>query len=831
MVTKKRYYARKDVIEGQVRWQDLRQHLMRVAEGTGARLAPIFADKELAQQAEEIGGCGGLLHDIGKTVEAFIQNLRSGKHGTDHSSQGAAVAVERYGEWMLGVKPQQGLPIIPGTGLILATVITGRHRGLRNMDNSTDEPLEGRQLRRSVLSAVEIGRSKLKNIDLDVISDLLPATLPKIVPNFLFAAENISVVKTALAGGDAERAAYNEACLTYEMFTRFFAGALVGADIACVRQFNNRPVILPDNHRFLRPSALLGLHNAWMTALIRKAPRTVTNRLRREVLRACRLAAAGPRGIYTLDGPTGSGKTHGFMSFSLNQCINHGMRRVIVAVPYITVTEQIADVYREALHAPSVVEHHSNVVRGKETSFNMQASEEWAATVVVTTQVQLFESLLANRGNKLRKLPNIANSVIVLDEIQALPPKKLATIMDVLQRLVTTYQCTVVLSTATQPDLTERWCLAEGITNAISIIKDPRDLFRRKRQVQVEWDHWGMTSLGVTWDDLASRAKRHKQVIVRVWTRNAAIQLYNRLPKEGRYHLSASMCSAHRLKVLKKIKAALAAGETVRLVTTGLIEAGVDIDFPVGYCCLAGLDNLAQIIGRIDREGAWRDGNGRRRNRGLLRIFRIRPNQPDHAPPPGVPTIGTRIVDSWLHQRNWELDLYDIDLYKEYFRQLYDQIALDGTLDVDNIQDDRIFSRFESVARKFQMIPNEGQVPVLVPYEEGKEIIQELRALDKDSKIPASLFLRMQRYIVTIYPQDLYQMAEEQKLLAPAKMRKQFPVQQKLQDDAATDEATSDEWLPDVYCLVEDTEGAEEYFYNEAVGLITPSRAAILRQD
>ncbi|WP_165034682.1 CRISPR-associated helicase Cas3' [Candidatus Protofrankia californiensis] len=348
---------------------------------------------------------------------------------------------------------------------------------------------------------------------------------------------------------------------------------------------------------------------------------SAVDRWRSEVYEACLSAAVGQPGIYRLPAPTGSGKTIASAAFALRHAVERGKSRVIVAVPFTTITEQNAQVYRQLLDprregdgAPVVLEHHTNIpltesdAGGSAERWRRLAAENWDAPFVVTTTVQMFESLFGRRPSRMRKVHRLANAVIVLDEVQALPVELLEPIVDGLRVLTARFGTTVLLASATQPELWELGPLRN--TAPREIIADPAPLYRSLRRVRYRWWSDPQPTLDQVADKLAAPlASSADQVLVVVNTIADAQRMYALVRERVGadvtvLHLSTAMCAAHRGQILGEVRRLLAEGRPVRLISTQLIEAGVDVDFPVVYRAFAPADALQQAAGRANREGA-----------------------------------------------------------------------------------------------------------------------------------------------------------------------------------------------------------------------------------
>jgi CRISPR-associated endonuclease/helicase Cas3 len=526
-----------------------------------------------------------------------------------------------------------------------------------------------------------------------------------------------------------------------DAWTRFLFSCLVDADYLATEDFYSPG---------LRRAALAGYDDiatlrqrldesidGMVAGLPEERRGAVVNLRRAEVLAACRTAAELPQGLFSLTVPTGGGKTLAAMSFALRHAERHGLRRVIAAIPFTSIIEQNAAVYKLALKKENVIEHHSGLdplaaqeTGGADETRRRLAAENWDAPVIVTTNVQLFESLFAASPSRCRKLHNIARSVILLDEAQTLPADYLLVVLDILKELTLHYGCTVVLTTATQPALKRRESLPQGLEDVREIISDPHALARDLQRVSVSWP--APEAPPLPYAALAAEIAGHERVLAVVHKRRDARGLAELLPAEGRFHLSALMCPAHRSERLREIKSRLAAGLPCRLVSTQLIEAGVDIDFPVVYRCLGGLDSLAQAAGRCNREG-------RLPERGQVTFFRA-----ETLPPPGLPQKGLETVEKML--RAGPIDLDDPGAHEEYFRGLY--MACD--LDPQGIQPLRANLSFATVERKVRLIDNDS-TPIVVPYGTADERLDRLRRQGPDRLLLRSL----QPFTVNLFRRDV----------------------------------------------------------------------------
>jgi CRISPR-associated endonuclease/helicase Cas3 len=477
----------------------------------------------------------------------------------------------------------------------------------------------------------------------------------------------------------------------------------VDADRLATEAFCN-----PEKHaRRAAPPVLADLEAKLNAHLARFTHGSAVNRARATVLADCRAAAALEPGLFSLTAPTGCGKTLSGMAFALAHARLHDLRRVVVVVPYTSIIEQNAAAYREAMGRDSVLEHHCNVdptdreeVEGEAAVRLALAAENWDAPIVVTTTVQFFESLYSNRPAACRKLHNIARSVVILDEAQCLPAGFLECLLDAMRQVTTCYGVSLVISTATQPALGRRETLSNGLEGVREIVREPQALAAGLQRVRVSWPADLRTP--EPYAQLARRITARPRVLVVVHGRRDARTLAELLPEEGRFHLSALMCPAHRLEKLDAIRKRLQGGGVCRTVATQLVEAGVDLDFPVVFRALAGLDSLAQAAGRCNREGG--------RDRGEFVVFRA-----ETSPPPGALAIALEAAEAVLAEYGLLTDLTDPGAFQEFFRLFYHRSELDRR----GVQSKREGLNFASVARSVQLIEDGYLRPVVVPWAQG----------------------------------------------------------------------------------------------------------------
>ena len=524
----------------------LRDHLREVSE-MSAQFASVFG-------AESWGRAVGLLHDIGKYSDGFQNRILNDGPKVDHSTAGA---------WLLAESGKD----------LLSYCVAGHHGGL-------PDGVVGPGSRRS-----------------GFVERMLRAQKGDI-PCFSAYEQEIDFDLGNL-GNPNLKVTSDSARFRFSFLARMIFSCLVDADYLCTERF-----MMGDSRDHLRCDDISCLNRrleAKMAPFF--PPKTKINEARCGVLEDCLRVSQSDRGIYSITAPTGSGKTYALMRFALNHAEKHGMRRVICAEPYTSIIEQNADVYRQALGDENILEHHANF----DFSFDDEsglgcrlrlASENWEAPIVVTTNVQLFESLLSNKTSQCRKLHNVAGSVIVLDEAQMIPTKYLMVCIKCLAELVRNYSCTVVLCSATQPSLAS-FFEEEGF-GVKEIVSDVDALFASLRRVTYE-------DAGVLDDEsLAGMLVESGQALCIVNSRRQAKALYE-MVKSARglndvYHLTTLMHPDHRRRVLGEVRSRLGDGHPCVVVATSLVEAGVDLDFPTVFRAMAGIDSLVQAAGRCNRE-------------------------------------------------------------------------------------------------------------------------------------------------------------------------------------------------------------------------------------
>lgn len=673
---------------------DLEDHLRDVAKLSAKKAKTFFGDDWAA--------LAGLWHDLGKYCPAFQQYIK-GVSGydpeahieqgrVDHSTAGAIHAMHELGS----------------IGRILAYLIAGHHAGLPDWsaaDGGGNSALECRLDKGK--KAGYLDEVLKKSIPNDILKATKPASLP--------------------LGGKKG----------LHLWMRILFSCLVDADFLDTEAFMS-PEKASQRGVGSSLDALKNHFDTYMQNKVSTATNTPVNKIRAEILQDCRDAALKLPGIFTLTVPTGGGKTLSSMAFALDHALKYNKRRVIVTIPYTSIIEQTADQYRK-IFGNAVIEHHSNLDSEQETAKSRLSSENWDAPIVVTTNVQLLESLFAARTSRCRKLHNLVNSVIIIDEAQLLPPQFLQPVLDTLRLLTTYYGVTLVLSTATQPALSTIKnsfgnIALRGLDDIHEIITDVPALYHKLLRINIEKP--ANLNERVSWESLSQNLCKHDSVLCIVNTRKDCRALFDLMP-EDTIHLSGLMCGEHRSSVIEEIKRSLKEGKSIRVVSTQLVEAGVDLDFPVVYRALAGLDSIAQAAGRCNREGKLQQGQ--------VIVF-----VPPNPAPKGMLLQAEQATISVWHK--WEGNPLDHRLYARYFEHYFnvdrDKHKIDDLLTKDASE---CCIQFRTAAERFHIIDDAG-IQILIPYnDKAEKLLNRLRKEGPDR----GLMRHFQRYSVTVYENEL----------------------------------------------------------------------------
>jgi CRISPR-associated endonuclease/helicase Cas3 len=662
-------------------WQYLKDHLVNVGELAGG-----FAE---AFNCLEYGKAAGLLHDLGKYTEEFQRRLE-GKHPkVDHATWGAIKAIEKYGH----------------CGYLIAYAIAGHHAGLANGAYREDKKLTPLVERCNKINLPHLNLAWENEIEPHLINKL---SVPPLKSNAGFG------------------------CFQYTFLSRMILSCLVDADRLDTERFCNQSEGL-SLARGQYPGIAQLKTNFDQSIQSFKSDEGL-NQKRALILSTVRYnAKTFEPGLFSLTVPTGGGKTLASMAFALDHAETYQKRRIIYVIPFTSIIEQNAAVFRKQFgdeFQDAIIEHHSafndpavesNVNQPDSKTKLKMAMENWDAPIIVTTVVQFMESLFSNRPSDCRKLHRIANSVIILDEAQTLPMHLLRPCMAALDELARNYSCSIVLCTATQPAFKKDDEFSGGLQNVRELARsdmiNPDQLYEQFQRVSVK--HIGIL------DDVAviEQLRAEQQILCIVNTRKQAQQLYQGVSDlSGSFHLSTYMCAIHRKLVLAKIRFALKQGKPCRVVSTSLIEAGVDVDFPCVMRSDAGLDSIAQAAGRCNREGK------RKAHESMVWIFTAK----DYSAPPELKIYADKMKET-LSLEPFKNDPLGLAAIQDYFGRVYwhKETGQTSELDKHNILGEIEVSKIQSlpfdwIAQKFKVISSTMKT-VIVRYDQtAVDAIQQL---------------------------------------------------------------------------------------------------------
>lgn len=706
------YYAHSANTAG--RWHKLAQHLSAVGN-----IAAEFSEKFPWHEEARLAG---LLHDLGKYGDRFQLRLQGKESGLDHWSQGASLALTQF------------------RAVAAALAIEGHHIGLQRGNPDGLRRLLPDHITASALPGVALSDPDLGRLQSRASADGLEFRKP------------VGLAVTSWAQAVATM-----------LDVRMLFSCLVDADFLDTEAHFNGDVNgkqpRPNGPRLNAKKALAKL-DVHMAALRAKTHAQANVRDAREVLwKSVIQAGQWPSGLFTLTAPTGSGKTLAMLRFALEQCIQHSKKRIVITVPFLTVIEQTAHVYREVFaEFPEhfVLEHHSLAGVGPEIDRSdaegagerqrRLLSENWDAPIVLTTNVQLLQSLFSNRPSSCRKLHNLMDSVIVLDEAQSLPQHLAVPTLAALSHLATAYRSSVVFSTATQPAFD---ILDAAVTKYAVSGWRPREtapnnsaLFKTLKRVQVRWPE---SNAKRTWTELADDICNTDQVLVVVNLKRHALALLDALAgTEGVFHLSTNLCAEHRLVVMEKVRAQLANGQLCRLISTQCVEAGVDVDFPKVFRAMAPLESIAQAAGRCNREGKLNE-QGRF---GEVVVFEpaesveLRRQFPTHS------YYQAAQVTQTILKLHGELDINDPETFRLYYQRLYDlSDPASQNADLKRAIDELNFAEIAKVYR----IVERNAIQVLVPWADRWDDFESQRTEAEKNGITTDWIRRAQGLAVSVY--------------------------------------------------------------------------------
>ena len=504
--------------------------------------------------------------------------------------------------------------------------------------------------------------------------------------------------------------------------------------------------------------ALLEKLNSHIADWLVNEDRDTINGHRTEILKCCIKKGNEKKGLFRLTVPTGGGKTVASLAFALNHAAKHEMKRIIYVIPYTSIIEQNAKVFCDILGEDNVLEHHSSIDYGSSDELmpKQLAAENWDLPIIVTTNVQFFESLFSNKSSKCRKLHNIANSVVIFDEAQMLPNDYLKPCIAAMEELIRHYGSSIVLCTATQPSLKQFFSADIEYLELCPHMEEQFQFFKRS----------AINNLGqISEGELLDRLKTENQALCILNTKKSVQKMYQKLEGEGIYHLSTFMYPFHRKERLSVIRERLKSGMKCIVISTSLVEAGVDLDFQTVYRQLAGVDSMIQAAGRCNREGKKNVSDS------FTYIFQLEESQK-------VPSQEQQIDTAKQVIRKYE-DISSIEAIQEYFARLYNfkGSALDKKSILEEFQKGRF--AFAKVGKEFKLIEQDTKT-VLIPREErAKEIVEELRYKGATK----ALIREAGQYCVNIYDNLFGKMCDAGKLIeASEELKEEFFVLRNCED-------------------------------------------------
>jgi len=735
-----KYYAHS--LEGQSpeKWQLLEEHLYNVANIAGR-----FADEFGAQ---EWGSVAGLWHDVGKYSDSFQgMLLRENGYATSSYVKSGRVVHANIGGHLAQLKMEHGID------RIFSWIIMGHHAGLTDFgsDNVGAKSLE----------------VKMRNPE---NSDCIINTMPESLRESRRLEPPMILLKEPKAD--------------ISFFIRMLFSCLVDADFLDTERFMNVEKSYLREISCCELGDLLTHFNVFMKKKCDLTPNTNINIIRQDILNQCLIKSNNDPSVFSLTVPTGGGKTLSSLAFALSHAKKYNKKRVIYVIPYTSIIEQTAQVFRDIPGFDNaVLEHHCNLADdedNQETTISRLVTENWDAPIIVTTSVQFFESLYACKTSRCRKLHNIANSVVIFDEPQTIPPAFLRPILFSIRELYRHYKVTPVFCSATQPVLTKTesfdFNIKEGFDNVIEIIDNHDDLHLKLKRVELEtFNNLETVSLEKVAESIA---KENCSVLCIVNSKKDAKNLTNLLPVEKTVHLSTNMCAEHRTLVLKKIKKMLKDKTTIPfyVISTSLVEAGVDLDFSTVYRALAGLDSIAQAAGRCNREGRMSEF-------GRTIVF-LPEEQPDYI------RTQASLAEKYLSKDNI-IHVFEPQTFSKYFSERFfclGESALDK-YNILNLLSGNLNYSFRTASERFSIIDDDWQKTIIVPYGNVQEIIDKLIT---EHWMEKKYLRKLQRYTVSVSKKEFQYLLESEYL------------------------SVSDQF-PNIYTLYDKT------FYSERFGYISPS--------
>ena len=668
-------------------WQQLEDHLKNVAKES-ADFASLFKGEKWAYIA-------GLWHDVGKGSREFQAYLRNANEIIDEFAKYYCGKVDHstFGACHAYIKSKEA-------GKVLAYVLAGHHTGLMDWQQHATHGLRYR-----------LEKKHINNSEYNPIKCVVPERLPIKLNGSNFGFQ-------------------------LQFFIRMIFSCLVDADFLDTEKFLN-----PEQNKLRKnKSDLQNLRKIFwknFNFLRKSSKKSCINKTREDILKQCLSAAEFCPGLFSLTVPTGGGKTLASLAFALEHALKYKKRRIIYVIPFTSIIEQNAKVFRDMVGNDAVLEHHCNFAPNEKDWKTKLSSENWDMPIVVTTNVQFFDSFFAKRTSKCRKLHNIADSVIIFDEVQAIPVEKLQPCIEVIRELSLNYGVSAVLCSATQPAINQSDDFKKGLSGIREIVSDVVKLFQVLKRTEVSFIGKQKS------EEISKKIEQNEQVLCIVSTRKQARDIFEQIGDSAdNFHLSALMYPVHRTRILTEIKARLKKGEKCRVVSTQLIEAGVDIDFPVVIRSLSGMDSIAQASGRCNREAL--------QDKGKVFVF-----EPAEGIPSGYFRQTAQCAERLMERFKGRLLMPEC--VREYFLNYYwlkqNKMDKDGILDICNGAK-RGNIQFEELAG-FQMIQNATEPIVIAVEEHAEKLIKQLDF----AKYPFKILRQLQPYTVQVYPYHLQELS------------------------------------------------------------------------
>ncbi len=692
-VNKTTFYAHSENKESK-QWHPLKTHLKSVSKLAGENLA--------GWKGEEEAKLAGLLHDLGKYGDKFQQRLHGVGSGLDHWSQGAFLAIKK------------------GESIASALVIQGHHIGLQRFQKTDLWHLTSEKLQNNHPQNLTLSETDFELLEQRFNEDGLLIQKP-----------TKRLFNTYLSQGKVDDM----------LDVRRLYSALVDSDFVDTeahfkgdkqgnKVYRQQGLKLNDNYLANKSLTILLAHINEKSKTSSDTDKKLHD-VRQQLFEACLKKAEQKTGTFTLTAPTGSGKTLSMLSFALKHALENNLQRIIMVVPYLSIIEQSAKVYRDIFKDfpdDFILEHHSMAGLGKEeTESDAEGDEEaqqqikrqrllaenWDAPIIITTSVQFLESLFSNRSSSCRKIHRMANAVILFDEVQTLPTALAIPSLAAVSHIAESWNSSIVFSTATQPAFEnldtkiKAHCVAGW--NPQAIVENHKQMLADTRRVE-----FNFLTEKLDWQSLADKLTEQEQVLCIVNLKRHAFELWEQLEKtDDLFHLSTNLCALHRQQVLKEVRERLKAGLPCRLIATQCIEAGVDVDFPVVYRSFAPMDALIQAAGRCNREG---------KQKTLGQVFVFEPDCEGWLYPEENYKQAAGITQSLQRELGEKFDLYNPDIINAYYRRLYNFAKIENKALETAIKE----LDFPEVAKEYRLIKND-MINIVVSFDEDKfEALQAL---------------------------------------------------------------------------------------------------------